>query len=137
MAFNFLAIGNSSPKLAKIFINLWAPYLGAGIKINKMATDYKFIEVGLKQRWYNTNLVGTHFGGSIYAMVDPFYMFMLIKNLGDKYIVWDKAAEINFINPGKGKLTTTFTYTDQEIQCENDTRIISQQIPVSFYLKMN
>jgi len=34
------------------------------------------------------NYVGTIFGGSMYAAVDPVYMLMLIMNLGKDYIVW-------------------------------------------------
>ncbi|MGH8486424.1 MAG: DUF4442 domain-containing protein, partial [Pseudomonas sp.] len=51
---------------------------------------------------FNRNYVGTQFGGSLYSMVDPFYMLMLMQLLGREYIVWDKAASIDFIAPGKG-----------------------------------
>ena len=33
-------------------------------------------------RWYNRNYVGTQFGGSLYSMVDPFFVLMLMENLG-------------------------------------------------------
>jgi hypothetical protein len=62
----------------------------------------------MKMRWYNRNYVGTHFGGSIYAMTDPFYMLMLIRILGKAYVVWDKSASIEFIKPGTGTLTAEF-----------------------------
>ena len=42
----------------------------------------------------NRNYVGTQFGGSLYAMTDPFFMLMLMENLGRDYVVWDKAANI-------------------------------------------
>ncbi len=58
--------------------------------------------------WYNRNYVGTQFGGSLYSMVDPFYMLMLMENLGRDYIVWDKAASIDFISPGKGPVYAEF-----------------------------
>ena len=61
--------------------------------------------------WYNRNYVGTQFGGSLYSMVDPFYMLMLMENLGRDYIVWDKAADIDFISPGKGPVFASFTST--------------------------
>jgi acyl-coenzyme A thioesterase PaaI-like protein len=56
----------------------------------------------------NRNLVGVHFGGSLYAMCDPWYMLILIRLLGNDYIVWDKAASIKFISPGRGKVVATF-----------------------------
>lgn len=96
-------------------INLWPPYWGAGIKVIKITEDYRKIEVAMKLKWFNTNLVGTHFGGSIYAMTDPFYMLILLKNLGKQYIVWDKAAYIDFKKPGRGTLHATFTLSTEEI----------------------
>jgi hypothetical protein len=66
-------------------------------------------------RFYNRNYVGTHFGGSLYSMVDPFYMLMLINILGPDYIVWDKAANIRFKKPGKGVMKATFELTEEKI----------------------
>ena len=96
--------------------NLWLPFWGAGIKIVHISPDYRLIQVQLKLRWYNKNYVGTHFGGSMYAMTDPFYMMMLINNLGKQYIVWDKGAKIDFLKPGRGTLSVTFEMSEQEIQ---------------------
>jgi len=62
--------------------------------------------------WYNRNYVGTQFGGSLYSMVDPFFMLMLMENLGRHYIVWDKAADIDFIAPGKGTVFARFNIDD-------------------------
>jgi hypothetical protein len=87
---------------------LWFPYLGAGIRIAETSDDYRYIRVELKRRWWNSNYVGTQFGGSIYAMTDPFYMLMLIQNLGRDYIVWDKAAKVDFLKPGLSALTAEF-----------------------------
>lgn len=99
----------------KLF-GLWPPYFGTGIKIDKISTDYRHVEVSMKLHWYNQNYVGTHFGGSLYAMTDPFYMLILIQNLGKNYIVWDKAAYIEFKKPGRGKVSASFTFTEEEIQ---------------------
>lgn len=88
--------------------NIWFPYLGSGIKVTDISSDYRRITVILKRRWYNSNYVGTQFGGSIYSMTDPFYMLALINNLGNSYIVWDKAAQIEFIKPGRTQLSAVF-----------------------------
>lgn len=53
----------------------------------------------------NKNYVGTHFGGGLFVMVDPFYMLMLSNILGRDYLVWDKSAQIEFVSPGR---TTVF-----------------------------
>ena len=97
----------------RFFFNLYPPYLGAGIKVEKISSDRRYLRVALKLRFYNRNYVGTQFGGSIYSMTDPHYMFLLINNLGPEYIVWDKAAKINFIKPGRGKLIAEFRIDEE------------------------
>ena len=59
------------------------------------------IRVKMPLNHKNRNVVGVHFGGSLYSMVDPFYMLILMYHLGPKYLVWDKAAHINFLSPGR------------------------------------
>ena len=100
----------------KFLLNLYPPMLAAGIKMTHLSDDYRDITVILKQRWYNTNYVGTIFGGAMYTMADPFYMLILLRNLGEQYIVWDKAASIDFKKPGRGTLTAIFRFSDEELQ---------------------
>lgn len=97
------------------FMNLWFPFLGAGIRVTRLQSDWKAIDVEMKLRSWNSNYVGTHYGGSLYSMTDPFYMLMLIENLGRDYIVWDKAATIRFRKPGKGKVTASFRLSDEQL----------------------
>ena len=97
------------------WINFWPPFLGAGIRIKYVAPDMKFIDVEMKLRFWNANYVGTHFGGSLFAMTDPFYMLMLMANLGSDYIVWDKAASIRYRKPGKGTVRAEFRLTDAQL----------------------
>jgi hypothetical protein len=97
------------------FLDLYPPFLGAGIRVRRLQPDWKAIDVEMKLRFWNANYVGTHFGGSLYSMTDPFYMLMLIENLGRDYIVWDKSATIRFRRPGKGKVRTEFRLTDAQL----------------------
>ncbi len=101
-----------SPRIMKALINLWGPFLGAGVKVEKISADYREVVVALKQRWYNRNYVGTHFGGSLFAMTDPFYMLMLMQLLGRDYFVWDKSASIEFVSPGRGTVRAYFELND-------------------------
>lgn len=101
--------------LQKALISLWPPFWALGIKLDKCSDDFRHLETIMKLHWYNVNYVGVHFGGGIYVMADPFYMLMLIKNLGNDYIVWDKAASIEFKKPGLGVLRATFTFTAEEL----------------------
>ena len=97
-------------------INLWPPFLGAGIKIKSASSDFRRFEIVASLRWYNKNYVGTHFGGTMLSMTDPFFMLILLKNLGKDYIVWDKASAINFKKVGRGTLRALFQLTEAEIQ---------------------
>jgi acyl-coenzyme A thioesterase PaaI-like protein len=92
----------------KLFINLYPPYLGAGIRVTHVAPDFSSIEVKMGLHFWNQNYVGTQFGGSLFSMVDPFYMIMLIDLLGPGYVVWDKSASIRFRRPGKGTVRARF-----------------------------
>ncbi len=97
-------------------LNWYGPYLGAGVRVEYISEDFREARVSMVQRWYNTNYVGTHFGGSLYALTDPFYMLLLMRNLGPDHIVWDKAASIDFVRPGRGRVMATFRLTDTMLE---------------------
>jgi len=111
----FLGGGNRSKHLRR-WINLWPPFLGAGIRVKHIAANMKSIDVEMRLRWWNANYVGTHFGGSLFAMTDAFYMLMLMANLGRDYIVWDKAATIRYKKPGRGTVRAEFRLSDSQIE---------------------
>lgn len=96
-------------------LRFYPPFVGAGIRIRRMTEDLREIDVEMKLRWWNANYVGTHYGGSLYSMADPFYMLMLIDNLGRDYIVWDKSASIRFRKPGRGTVRAEFRLTQQQL----------------------
>ncbi|KAE9648240.1 DUF4442 domain-containing protein [Pseudomonas sp. PB106] len=96
-------------RLMRWVMTFYPPYLGAGVRVRHISDDFRDVQVSMGLGWYNRNYVGTQFGGSLYSMVDPFFMLMLMENLGSKYIVWDKAADIDFIAPGKGPVFARFS----------------------------
>jgi hypothetical protein len=100
----------------RMLINLWPPFLGAGIRVRRLSSDWTEIDVEMKLRWWNRNYVGTHYGGSLYSMADPFFMVMLIENLGKDYIVWDKSASIRFKKPGRGTVSASFRLLEPQIR---------------------
>jgi uncharacterized protein DUF4442 len=108
--------GTKSSHALRRWINFWPPFLGAGIRIKRIAPDMKAADIEMKLRWWNANYVGTHFGGSLFAMTDAFYMLMLMANLGRDYIVWDKAATIRYKKPGKGTVRAEFRLSDSQIE---------------------
>ena len=95
-------------------LNLYPPYLGAGVRV-RIAPDFRTFEVRMKLRWWNRNYVGTHFGGSLYTMCDPFFMLILIEHLGRDYVVWDKAATIRFRRPGRGTVRAVLHIPEERI----------------------
>jgi len=92
----------------KLVMNLWPPFLAAGIRVRYIAEDYSEVRVRMRLHWFNRNYVRTHFGGSLFAMTDPFYMLMYLNRIGKDYVVWDKAASIEFVRPGRGTVTAQF-----------------------------
>ncbi len=96
------------PRLFRLVMNSWPPYLGAGVSIEEISEDWRKIQVGMKLHWYNKNYLRSHFGGSLFSMTDPFFVLMLMANLGKDYIVWDSSSKIQFIQPGRGRVTASF-----------------------------
>ena len=106
-----------SPRWSKLMSAIWGPYFGAGIRVKAITKDYRVIVTAMKLRWYNkTRVIGTQYGGSLFSMTDPFYMVMLLKNLGPDYIVWDRAASIEFVKPGRGEVMARFELTEEKIR---------------------
>ncbi len=102
-----------SARLFRWVLRLYPPLLGAGIRVRRISPDFRQIDVELRQHWWNVNYVGTHYGGSLYSMTDPFYMIMLLQTLGPGFIVWDKAATIRFRKPGRGTMRAEFRLSDE------------------------
>jgi acyl-coenzyme A thioesterase PaaI-like protein len=103
-------------------LTLYPPYLGAGVRV-KVSPDLRRFEVRMKLHWWNRNYLGTHFGGSLYTMCDPFFMLILLEALGRDYVVWDKAATIRFRRPGRGTVSAAFHIPQEridEIRAEAD-----------------
>jgi hypothetical protein len=104
-------------------INWYLPYLGAGIRVVECDDLMTRFVVEMNLNRFNKNIMGTHFGGSLYAMCDPFFMWILMENLGKDFIVWDKAATIRFKKPGTGTVRAVFEIPQTTINA------IKQEVP--------
>ncbi|HEY4556440.1 MAG TPA: DUF4442 domain-containing protein [Lysobacter sp.] len=93
-------------------LNLWPPFLAAGIHVTHLAADWRHARVELRMRPWNRNAVGTHFGGSLFAMTDPFWMLLVMRGIGRDYYVWDRAGAIDFLRPGRGVVHADFRLDD-------------------------
>lgn len=103
----------ATARLLRHVLNLWPPFLFSGIHVVALSADYRHARVELRMRPWNRNYVGTHFGGSLFAMADPFWMLLTLHALGGDYIVWDQAGSIEFVKPGRGTVHARFDLTDQ------------------------
>lgn len=102
-------------RLLMRLVSLYPPYLGAGVRVAYPKDDAHRITVRMGLHWWNKNLFGTQFGGSLYAMCDPHFVFILMKSLGPGYVVWDKSASIDFLKPGRGAVVARFHVPEEAI----------------------
>ena len=103
-------------RLLRWKFNCFPAYRGTGARITYISDDVREVRLKLPLNWRTRNYVGTTFGGSIYGAVDPIYMIMLIKALGPQYLVWDKAARVEFKRPGRATLYARFTLGEAELR---------------------
>jgi len=105
-----------TPRLFRFMLNAWPPYLGAGIRTDYISEDWTELQVSLSLRWYNRNSIGTHFGGSLYSMVDPHPMLQLMQLIGKDYIVLDKSGSIDYVKATKNKVSSKIRITDKDLE---------------------
>ena len=103
-------------RLFRWWFNFFPAYRRTSGRITYIAGDLYEIRVKLPLNWKTRNYVGSLFGGSMYGAIDPIYMIMLIKLLGPEYIVWDKAATIQFKKPGQQTLYARFVVSKEELE---------------------
>jgi acyl-coenzyme A thioesterase PaaI-like protein len=105
-----------SPRLVRWSLNTWLPLIGAGIRVRRVAPDFREFVVEMPLRRFNRNAFGSHFGGSLYAMTDPFFVLMLRHNLGPDYVVWDRAACIDYVAAGRSRVRAVLRLADQDLK---------------------
>jgi len=115
-------------RLLRWKFNLFPAYRGTGGRIAYISGDFREVRVQIPLSWRTRNYVGTIYGGSLYGAVDPVYMIMLIRILGPSYTVWDRAASIRFVKPGRSLLSARFLLAEEEIEtirrlCETEPSI--------------
>jgi acyl-coenzyme A thioesterase PaaI-like protein len=96
-------------------MNCWPPFWGTRIHIEEISSDWRYVRTRMKLSMRNKNYVGSHFGGGLFTMTDPFYMVALKNILGDAYLVWDKAATIEYVKPGRTTVSAEFRISDAQM----------------------
>lgn len=104
-----------TPRQVLKLFSFWPPFAVSGIRMISVSDDLRFVEVQKTTSFWNQNYFGTHFGGSLYDMCDPFYVFMLLHNLGKDYIIWDKGASIEYLKATNRPVKAKFKLDQQKI----------------------
>ena len=117
------------------FLNWYPMYFGTGGKILFWSSDYQEVYIRLRRNIWTYNYVGTIFGGSMFSATDPFYMVMLLKVLGNRYVVWDKAASIRFRKPGRQTLYARFELTQERIDAIRQEVAVNHQTEQTFVVQ--
>ena len=120
------------PRVFKTIMNLWPPYFGAGIRLKEISPDWCYVRVEMRLRWFNRNYVNSHFGGSLFSMCDPFYMLMLLRNLGKEYIVWDMSSRIKFLRPGRGTVHADFVLDADRLRALREAGVGGEKLVEKF-----
>lgn len=102
-------------RLLRWRFNLFPAFWCTGARITHLSADLRELRLRLPLNLRSRNYVGTIFGGSMYAAVDPVHMVMLIENLGAGYEVWDRAATIRFLRPARETLHASFELPAEEL----------------------
>jgi acyl-coenzyme A thioesterase PaaI-like protein len=123
-------------RLTRHGFNLFPAYVGTGGSVRYIASDWREVRVTLPLSLRTRNYVGTIFGGSMYGAVDPFYMIMLIQNLGPDYVVWDKAARIRFLKPGRRRLEATFRIDEAELEAIRRALLVERSVDRTYTVRL-
>ena len=101
--------------MVRMGFNLHPAFRGTGGRVVHVARDLRHIRVRLPLTWKTKNIVGSLYGGSLFAITDGAHPMMLMAALGDGYIVWDKAASIRYRKPGYSTLYADFHLSSEEV----------------------
>ncbi|MCK6412520.1 MAG: DUF4442 domain-containing protein [Azonexus sp.] len=102
-------------RMVRLGFNLHPAFRGSGGRVVHVGRDLRHIRIALPLSWKTRNIVGSLYGGSLFAITDGAHPMMLMAALGDGYIVWDKAASIRYKKPGYATLYADFTLSAEEL----------------------
>ncbi len=123
-------------RVTRILFNYVPMFWSTGAKVTYLADDFKEMHLKLPLSWRTRNYVGTIFGGSMFSATDVLYFLLVRKNLGEEYIVWDKASCIRFKKPGTGTLYTKAVISDEEIEIIKTELLNTDKIDRVYYLDL-
>lgn len=136
MSQGWLTRWRPGPKALRRLLNCWPTYFFAGIRVREINSDFSYARVELRRGLLNRNYFGTLFGGSLYAMTDPFYALMLTSQLGGRFVVWDKSASVRFIKPGTTHVSAEFRLSPEQVQTLRAQAMTEGKIEPEFQIRI-
>lgn len=107
-----------SENVLKWAMRFYPPLLFQRIWVKRFHAGFLGVEVKIFKSILNINYNKSVFGGTIYAAADPFFavlFYQLMLRKGFRVIVWQKAAEIFFLKPGRSNLYFKINISVEEI----------------------
>lgn len=98
------------------FISYWPPFFFTGVKVLSFNKDITEVRVGLKTNFWNQNYFGTHYGGTLFSMCDPFFVFILADKLKKEHILWDLSSSIEYIKAVREPVEAVFSVSLEQIE---------------------
>ncbi|WP_459950839.1 DUF4442 domain-containing protein [Denitratisoma sp. agr-D3] len=111
--------------MMKVGFNFHPAFRGTGGRVEYVSPALDHIRIRLPLTWRTRNVVGSIYGGSLFAITDGPHPSMLMVALGKDVIVWDKAASIRYRKPGHSTLTADFRITPEEV--DTVRRILAEE----------
>lgn len=100
----------------KVGFNLSPMYRRSTARIQHVSDDLKLVKIKIPLSYKNRNYVGSIFGGSLFAAVDPIPMIQLMYIFKEHYIIWDKSAQIRFKRPAREDMYAVFEFSESELK---------------------
>ena len=123
-------------RMVRLGFNLHPAFRGSGGRVVHVGRDLRHIRIALPLSWKTRNIVGSLYGGSLFAITDGAHPMMLMAALGDGYIVWDKAASIRYRKPGYTTLYADFVLTPADLEAIRDQLARTPELERTFTVEL-
>ena len=122
--------------MVRMGFNFHPAFRGTGGRVIHVAQDLRHIRVRLPLTWRTKNIVGSLYGGSLFAITDGAHPMMLMAALGDSYIVWDKSASIRYKKPGYSTLYADFNLASSDLDEIRQSLLETPELDRTFLVEL-
>lgn len=107
-----------SPRGLRRLMNLYPPLFFNGIRCLHVADDFHAARVRVRKRWYNRNLYGGVFGGTLLMSLDPWIgvlLWQILQLRKQPAIAVVKSLEADMLKPIKGEVHIQFEVKPEQV----------------------